>query len=135
MNVSRQIPAWSVAAGQFAWSSPDHSGLMPPNFTPLPHFFVSSAMILPKSAGEPGSTVRPRKQPEAHLSSIWPESPWLDVVRPDHLAPLLGFVDNKLSEIGRRAANDCASEFGKPRLNSRVSQGRDDFIVEFCHDI
>ena len=34
--------------------SPDHSGLMPANLTTLPHFSVSSAMSLPKSAGEPG---------------------------------------------------------------------------------
>ena len=32
---------------------PDHSGLMPANLTTLPHFSVSSAMSLPKSAGEP----------------------------------------------------------------------------------
>jgi hypothetical protein len=35
----------------------DHSGLMFANFTTLAHFSVSSAMSLPKSAGEPGSTV------------------------------------------------------------------------------
>src|SRR5215470_5324982 len=33
----------------------DHSGLMPANLTTLPHFSVSSAMSLPKSAGEPES--------------------------------------------------------------------------------
>src|SRR5262245_48987899 len=32
-----------------------HSALMPANFTTLPHFSVSSAMSLPKSAGEPPS--------------------------------------------------------------------------------
>ena len=43
----------------------DHSGLMPANLTTLPHFSVSSAMSLPKSAGEPGSTVPPRSASRA----------------------------------------------------------------------
>src|SRR5262245_6384298 len=34
---------------------PRQSALMPANLTTLPHFSVSSAMSLPKSAGEPGS--------------------------------------------------------------------------------
>src|SRR5262249_57817411 len=36
-----------------------HSGLMRADLITLPHFSVSSAMNLPKSAGEPGSTVLP----------------------------------------------------------------------------
>src|SRR4029453_7314435 len=39
---------------------PDHSGLMPADLITLPHFLVSSEMSLPKSAGEPASTVPPR---------------------------------------------------------------------------
>src|SRR5262245_44644089 len=35
------------------------SGFAPENFTTLSHFFVSSAMSLPKSAGEPGCTEPP----------------------------------------------------------------------------
>src|SRR5262249_61117953 len=37
----------------------DHSGLMPADLITLPHFSVSSAMNLPKSADEPASTVPP----------------------------------------------------------------------------
>src|SRR5262245_34768711 len=37
-----------------------HSALMLAARITLPHFSVSSAMCLPKSAGEPGSTVPPR---------------------------------------------------------------------------
>jgi hypothetical protein len=33
---------------------------MPVNFTTFPHFSVSSAISLPKSAGVPGSTVPPK---------------------------------------------------------------------------
>src|SRR5262245_66402307 len=40
--------------------SPPQSALMPVNLTTLPHFSVSSAISLPKSAGEPASTVPPR---------------------------------------------------------------------------
>ena len=45
---------WNVAAR--------YSGFAPDNFTTLPHFSVSSAMSLPKSAGEPGSTVPPNTE-------------------------------------------------------------------------
>ena len=38
----------------------NHSALTPANFTTLPHFSVSSAMSLPKSAGGPTSGVAPR---------------------------------------------------------------------------
>ena len=44
-----------------------HSGLMSANLTTLPHFSVSSAMSLPKSAGEPASTVPPRSASRAFI--------------------------------------------------------------------
>ena len=37
-----------------------HSALMPANLITLPHFSVSSAMSLPKSAGESESAVAPK---------------------------------------------------------------------------
>src|SRR5262245_24207368 len=40
-------------------SRTDHSGLMPADLITLAHFSVSAAISLPKSAGEPGSTVPP----------------------------------------------------------------------------
>src|SRR5258707_843889 len=42
-----------------------HSGLMLFARITLPHFSVSSAMNLPKSAGEPGNTVLPRSASRA----------------------------------------------------------------------
>ena len=42
-----------------------HSALMFAARTTLPHFSVSSAMSLPKSAGEPASTVPPRSASRA----------------------------------------------------------------------
>ena len=44
-----------------------HSGLMPATLTTLPHFSVSSAMSLPKSAGEPASPAAQLGQPRLHL--------------------------------------------------------------------
>src|SRR5262245_63594978 len=45
----------------------DHSGLMFAARITLPHFCVSSAMSLPKSAGEPGSIVPPRSASRAFM--------------------------------------------------------------------
>ena len=50
------------------WNAgPDHSGLRPANFTTLAHFSVSSAMSLPKSAGDPASAVPPRSAIRAFI--------------------------------------------------------------------
>src|SRR5215469_8610298 len=46
---------------------PDQSALTPANFTTLPHFSVSWAMSLPKSAGEPGSAVAPHSASRAFI--------------------------------------------------------------------
>jgi hypothetical protein len=48
----------------FRW---DHSGLIAANFTTLPHFSVSSAMSLPKSACKPGSTMPPKSANRAFI--------------------------------------------------------------------
>src|SRR6266566_6906219 len=55
---------WNIAE-----ASSDHSAVMPANLTTLAHFAVSSATSLPKSAGEPGSTVAPNPMPYQELSS------------------------------------------------------------------
>src|SRR5262249_52375634 len=43
----------------------DQSALTPANFTTSPHFSVSSAISLPKSAGDPASTVPPKSASRA----------------------------------------------------------------------
>src|SRR5262245_32292856 len=53
---------WNVAP-----RPPGQSALMPVNFTTLPHFSVSSAMSLPKSAGESASTSPPRSARRAFI--------------------------------------------------------------------
>src|SRR6476469_1250189 len=45
-----------------------------------------------------------------------------DVGRPDHLAPLLGFVGDELAEIGGRAAEHRAVERGKPGLELGIGE-------------
>src|SRR5262245_38957091 len=44
-----------------------HSALMPVNLITLPHFSVSSAMSLPKSAGESASTSPPKSASRAFI--------------------------------------------------------------------
>ena len=56
--------------------------------------------------GRPNITVtgHPLATEAAHLLRSNPASLRLDVGRPDHLAPLLGFVGDELAEVGGRAA-------------------------------
>src|SRR5262245_28717204 len=53
-----------------------------------------------------------------------PASVRLDVGRPDHLAPLLGFLSHQLSEFGRRHRHGLAAELGQTGLQLRVGQHR-----------
>src|SRR4029077_4462888 len=46
-----------------------------------------------------------------------PASLRLDVEGPDHLAPLLGFVEDELTKIARRARKHRAAHVGDPRLD------------------
>src|SRR5262249_3106906 len=59
-NAKQRAPHLNSRNGRL-WNVRLHqSALAPDNLTTLPHFSVSSAMSLPKSAGEPGRTVPPR---------------------------------------------------------------------------
>jgi hypothetical protein len=46
----------------------------------------------------------------------------LDAGELDHLAPLLGFVDDKLAEVGRRSRQRRAAEVGETGLHLRSSR-------------
>src|SRR6516165_255726 len=63
----RRHPAFAERDVWNVSSRLDHSGFAPANFTTLPHFSVSSAMSLPKSAGEPGSAVAPHSASRAFV--------------------------------------------------------------------
>src|SRR5439155_19488261 len=56
----RRLPRQRFSATEFMEYPVGYIGLMPANLTTLAHFSVSSAMSLPKSAGEPTSGVPPK---------------------------------------------------------------------------
>ena len=59
----------------------------------------------------------------------------LDVVSPDHLAPLLGFVGDELSKISRRTRKHRTGEVSKPRLHLGVGEARIDLMVELLDNL
>src|SRR5712671_6390874 len=54
----------------------------------------------------------------------------LDVGRPDHLAPLLSFLDNELPEFSRRTGKRNATQVGKARLDVGVGESLVDRLAE-----
>src|SRR5262249_43817193 len=59
----------------------------------------------------------------------------LDVRRPDHFAPFLGFVGDELAELSRRTLKDRYLQGGKSRLDLGISEGGIDFLVELVDDL
>src|SRR5262245_65896347 len=64
-----------------------------------------------------------------------PASVCLYVSKFDHLAPLLGFVGDELAEIGGRADERRAAEFGEPRLDLGMREAGVDLMVEPSNDL
>src|SRR3954470_1414746 len=59
----------------------------------------------------------------------------LDVRRPDHLAPLLGFIGNELAEIGGRERKYGAANLGTPRIHLGIGEQGVDLLVELGRDL
>ena len=59
----------------------------------------------------------------------------LDIGRPDHLAPLLGFVCDELAEVSRRAGKDRAAEVDESRLQLRIVETSVDLTVKSVDDL
>src|SRR5262245_50321708 len=59
----------------------------------------------------------------------------LDASELDHLAPLLGLVDDQLAELGRRSRQQGAAEVGEARPHLGVGERRVDLLVELVHDL
>src|SRR6266550_9494859 len=59
----------------------------------------------------------------------------LDVGIPDHVAPLLGVVDNELAKLGGREREHVATQISKPRLDLRISKASVDLLVELVDDL
>src|SRR5262245_21316921 len=94
------------------WPAADHPGFAPENLTTLPHFSISSAMSLPKSATEPASTMPPRVgKPRLQLGISEP--------RIDLAIELINDLGRRV--FGRTEANPLA------RLETRheIANGRD----------
>src|SRR5262245_40355579 len=63
------------------------------------------------------------------VTEYWPRSRrslQLDVGSADHLAPLLGFVGNELSELGRRSGQCGFAHFGNSRFHFGINKARID---------
>src|ERR1041385_8260529 len=60
---------------------------------------------------------------------------WLDPREFHDFGPLLGFSGDKISEIGRRARKDEATEFGDLGFYFRVGEALVDLLIELVDDI
>src|SRR5262249_36644828 len=75
---------------------------------------------------------------ERALRNIWPRSRGsfrLDVIGPDHLGPLFGFVGDQLPKFGGREREHGATEIGKPRLDLGISKASVDLLVELLDNL
>jgi len=54
----------------------------------------------------------------------------LDVGRPDHLAPLFGFLGDHLAEVSGREREHVAAQVGKARLDLGIGKASVDLLVE-----
>src|SRR5262249_5072409 len=59
-----------------------------------------------------------------------PQSVQLDAREFHHLAPLIGFVDDELAEVGGRPRNHHYAKVGETRLDLGIGEARIDLFVE-----
>src|SRR5262245_11547332 len=111
-SLDHLIASWNGRLWNIRWPADDHPGFAPENLTTLPHFSVSSAMSLPKSATEPGSTMPPRSANRAfNLGSA---------------SPALIFAIELINDLGRRVFGGTEAN-PRARLETRheIANGRD----------
>ena len=112
-------------AGQAARAGGDFSALILVSRITLPHFSVSSAMNLAKSAGEPASAVAPHSGRQA---LTWESS-----------KPALTTLIERVDDLGRQAFWPCDAG-PEPRLVARTrtvisiapKAGRHEFVTQFA---
>jgi hypothetical protein len=76
-------------------------------------------------------------RPDSPIGRLWNFrrlSLRLDVGRPDHLPPLLGFVGDQLAKVGGRAGEQHA-QIIEPRLCLWIGEARVDLLVEPVDDL
>src|SRR5215467_7116502 len=59
----------------------------------------------------------------------------LDVGATDHLAPFLGFLRDKRTEVGRRSVKHGAVQFDEPSLDVVIGKAGVELLVEFLDDL
>src|SRR5215510_12134992 len=69
------------------------------------------------------------------VTEYWARSLRLDAGELDHLAPLLGFVGDQLSELSRRSRQRHAAEVSETGVHLRVVESRVDLLVECVDDL
>ena len=69
------------------------------------------------------------------MERCWRWSLRFDTCEPDHLAPLLGFIGDELSEVGWRAGKNLASQLGHACLHSGIGERRVNLFVEAIDDL
>src|SRR5215813_11123748 len=88
------------------------------------------------------SSVRPLCAMNRHFRRTGvTEYPWalwsvrLDVRGPDHLAPLLGVVDNELAKLGGRGCIGLQAQIDEPRLELRAGERLIHQLIEDGDDL
>ena len=69
------------------------------------------------------------------MSGPVPASLWLDVGRPDHLAPLLSIFDNELAKLHNCHRLWNAPHLGESRYHLGVAEASINVFVELVDDI
>src|SRR5262245_43043726 len=85
----------------------------------------------------PGALILSPSSPLTGVTEYWSgftASVRLDVGRPDHLGPLLGFVGNERFEIGRRASEDNPAQIHELCLHFGIGEASIDLLVELVDD-
>src|SRR5262245_3372779 len=59
----------------------------------------------------------------------------LDARRPNHLAPLLGKLDNEFAELGGRACKWFRAQIDEPRFEHGISKGGINLLIEDRDDL
>src|SRR5262249_11720302 len=59
----------------------------------------------------------------------------LDVRRPDHLGPLLGFLGDELAEVSGRPREHGATQVGEACLHRWIGEGGVDLAIELVDDL
>src|SRR5262249_181155 len=77
---------------------------------------------------------------DSDIGTLWTVQPArltrrLDLGRPDHRAPLFGFIGDELAEVAGQTRNRRAAKIGKPRFQFGIGKSCVDFPIELPDDL